>query len=368
MKRVYSAVLLTAALAMACDSSRPGSISTESLPLKAAWTTTGSLPTRHDGHTATLLPDGKVLVVGGDSGAGTGQSSSAALYDPASGTWSPTASMLDSGRLWHTATLLPNGKVLGAGGYNTYGYRLNDAELYDPASGTWAPTGSMVSAREWHTATLLPSGQVLVAGGYTGADWLATAELYDPTSETWTTTGSMATGRGQHTANLLQGSGKVLVAGGINGGTSAELYDPASGMWTVTGSMAYGRNDHTATLLSGKVLVAGGWGTSSAELYDVASGTWTITAPMSIARDQHTATLLTTGQVLVAGGETGTGPIQFLATAELYSPSSKKWIAAPSMTTARVQHSATLLSNGTVLVAGGGNAGGGTASAELYSY
>src|SRR5947207_3114499 len=125
-------------------------------------------------------------------------------------------------------------------------------------------TGSLATARGGHTTTLLPNGKVLVAGGYNFTDGhLASAELYDPASGTWTATGSLFTARSSHTATLLS-NGKLLVAGGYNGGSSslesAELYDPASGTWMVTGSLAAGRDSHTATLLpNGKVLVAGGF-------------------------------------------------------------------------------------------------------------
>src|SRR5213078_2182015 len=134
---------------------------------------------------------------------------------------------LGAGRYRHTATLLPSGKVLVAGGSN--GSDLSSAELYDPASGTWTATGSLGTARDAHTATLLPNGKVLVAGGSTGSG-LSSAELYDPASGTWTTTGSLGTARDAHTATLLP-NGKVLVAGGNNGPalSSAELYDPGLG-------------------------------------------------------------------------------------------------------------------------------------------
>jgi N-acetylneuraminic acid mutarotase len=176
-------------------------------------------------------------------------------------------------------------------------------------NGGWALTGSMGTGRTSPTATLLPNGKVLVAGG--AADFgtaVASAELYDPALGTWSSTGAMNVSRNGHTATLLS-NGKVLVAGGV--GTSnehdAELYDPTSGTWAVTGSLAEGRHNHSATLLpSGKVLVAGGNVTgnarSSAEVYDPASGLWSTTGSMSVARDSFTATLLTTGKVLVAGG------------------------------------------------------------------
>src|SRR5262249_16631652 len=139
------------------------------------WTTTGSLATARAAHTATLLPSGKVLVAGGQDS--SDYFSSAELYDPAAATWTATGSLVTA-RAAHTATLLPSGKVLVAGGADSSDY-LNNAELYDPAAATWTATGSLGTARDWHTATLLPSGKVLVAGGYNGSSALSAAELYD---------------------------------------------------------------------------------------------------------------------------------------------------------------------------------------------
>jgi N-acetylneuraminic acid mutarotase len=279
-------------------------------------------------------------------------------------------------RVGHTATLLPSGLVLVAGGFGRSTV-LASAELYDPASNTWSFAGSMVTARADHTATLLPSGQVLVAGGDDGARGIvASAELYDPASSTWSAVGSMVTPRMSHTATLLP-SGQVLVAGGsdlmgISSGilASAELYDPASETWSVAGSMAAPRMSHTATLLpSGKVLVVGGMSTStllsSAELYDPASNTWTVAGSLATARDFHTATLMSSGKLLVAGGVgvVGPGPAAgALASTELYDPASNTWSFAGSMAAGRSAHTATLLLSGQVLAAGGAL----LPNAELY--
>ena len=324
------------------------------------------------GHTATLLSDGTVLVTGGYSS--NGPLASAGLYDPSSGTWTAIGNM-DGVRAEHTATLLSDGTVLVAGGIRPSGYLSNPltaAELYDPSSGTWTATGEMIEAREGHTATLLSDGTVLVAGGNGGA--LASAELYDPSGGTWTATGSMAGGRWKHTATLLP-DGKVLVVGS-SPLASAELYNPSSGSWTATGGMIEARVDHTATLLSdGAVLVTGGVGYSSgssntlasAELYDPSSGAWTATGNMIEASYFHTATLLPDGKVLVAGGYDSIGDgFAVLASAELYDPSSRSWTATGTMDEGRVRHSATLLPDGRVLVAGGGGFSGPLAPAELY--
>ena len=330
-----------------------------------SWVPTGSLVAARDYHTATLLPSGKVLVAGGNGSGGF--LTSAELYDPATGSWSSTGSLVGSARQDHTATLLPSGKVLVAGGYD--GLSLSSAELYDPATGSWSSTSSLATARRWHTATLLPSGQVLVAGGFGNSGALSSAELYDPATGSWSSTGSLATPRSLHTGTLLP-SGQVLVAGGYNGlsyWSSAELYDPATGSWSSTGNLGAARAAHTGTLLpSGQVLVAGGYNgsseLSSAELYDPATGSWSSTGSLPAVRTDHTATLLPSGQVLVAAGFNG----RALNSAELYDPATGSWSRTSSLANARFNHTATLLSSGQVLVAGGKGSSGPLSSAELY--
>ncbi|MEO6058818.1 MAG: kelch repeat-containing protein, partial [Candidatus Limnocylindria bacterium] len=171
----------------------------------ASWTATGNMDGIRDGHTATLLPDGKVLVTGGSMGYSGELLASAELYDPGSGTWTATGSMAEA-RSGQTATLLPDGKVLVAGGFSggDSGSTLASAELYDPGSGFWSATGNMIEGHSGHTATLLPDGKVLVAGSYVNSgDPLASVELYDPGSGSWTATGDMHMGRGGHAATLL---------------------------------------------------------------------------------------------------------------------------------------------------------------------
>jgi hypothetical protein len=336
------------------------------------FTPTGSLGYPRYEHTATLLPNGKVLVVGGHYYSYTGDGgivdvplSSSELYDPASGTWSATGS-LGTARELHTATLLSNGKVLVAGGqFTAGGYIINlaSAELYDPATGTWSATGSLHSQNAGGNAVLLPGGKVLVVGTST--------ELYNPATGTWTLTGSPAALHGASTATLLT-NGKVLLAGG--GTNAAELYNTATGTWTLTGHLGTARSYHSATLLpNGKVLVSGGEvfqngsgeiAFNSAELYDPSAGTWSPTGSLGNPRYKHTTSLLPNGKVLVTGGK-GTGDTG--GSAEFYDPSTGSWSPAGSLGTARYSHTATLQADGKVLVAGGFSSSDAATSAELYA-
>lgn len=293
---------------------------------------------------------------------------------------------MQRGREGNSATLLPSGKVLAAGGYlpglNGPG---STAEIYDPASNTWSYVASMAHPRAVQTATLLPNGRVLIAGGVdSGPAPLASAEIYDPIANSWSTAGSMNCGRAGYTATLLP-SGKVLVAGGILGnqlqvcatGTmTAELYDPTTNIWSVVANTLAARYGHTATLLpNGKVLLAGGThyftGTSttipSAEIYDPSANTWSATGSMSVQREFHTETVLANGTVLVTGGTTDGA--NALSSTETYNPVANSWSPAASMSTARLFHTATMLTNGTVIVVGGRDANvyGGFASTEIYN-
>lgn len=302
-------------------------------PATGQWRATGSMNTAGGG-AMTALQSGQVLVNAAD----------VELYNPGTGTWTVTASM-NMPRSGFSQTLLPNGKVLVAGGQEKTCTTppcaiLSSAELYDPSTGTWSATGSMSTARDGHTATLLANGLVLVAGGGSGSavGTVASAELYNAATGKWTNTGSMNTARAFHFAVLLP-SGQALVLFGSNDFTgtglvtSTELYDPAAGTWSVNGSTrATAQFAFRVTLLNtGKVLIAGGANcvyprpcveVSAAELYDPAVGASTPTGSLNIARSSHSATLLMNGQVLAAGGmvKKPNGTFDFTNTAELYAP------------------------------------------------
>ena len=340
-------------------------------PAIAEFSPVGSMGTTRTLHTATLLNDGQVLIAGG-----VGSDTSVELFDPATETFTTTGNMTTA-RSNHTATLLPNGHVLLAGGTGSDGGSLATAERYDPLTGTFTPTSNLTSARMFHRATLLTNGQVLLTGG---AEGTATAELYDPATGTFTPASTMTVARSNHTSTLLS-TGQVLIVGGAGDGltlSSAELFDPATGVFTPTGDLLTERRNPTATLLSnGQVLVAGGLaGGSTAELFDPATGVFSPTEPLTTERAFQTATRMPTGQVLIAGGVGGSTtaelfeipiPVTPEVTPEVTPPGlfplEGRFLAVNSMITARQSHTATLLSSGQVLIAGGF---GGGATAELF--
>ncbi|HLM48620.1 MAG TPA: Ig-like domain-containing protein [Myxococcaceae bacterium] len=315
--------------------------------LDPVWGTTGSLAEARRGFTTTVLPDGRVLAAGGDSPM-VGTLSSAELYDPATGTWAATGS-LPMAQVGHSAHLLGSGQVLMVGGELT-----GTVELYDPATGTWSSRASMGTARRGHRTVLLNDGRVLAIGGadasYSG---LTSVELYDPATNTWAPTGSLSVPRDGH-GSVLLADGKVLVFGGIGmAEATSELYDPTTGTWSPGGALFYGRVRPLAERLAdGRVLMFGGW-RQEVEVYDPATNTWSFTSPTLQRRQHATSTLLPDGRVLAVGGMSGTSGSEDSATTELYDPTTGTWSLGPSMGSWRGLHSASVLQDGRVLIAGG---------------
>ena len=338
------------------------------------WTTTGSLNTARAGHTATLLLNGQVLVVGGEDA--TGALASAELYNPANGKWTATGSM-STPRINHSATILGNGDVLVAGGDNATGL-LATAELYTPAIGQWKATGSMSIPRASQGATLLFNGEVLVAAGNNNVAASGnTAELYDPSTGTWHGTGTM---QSYHSFSLtiLQDGRALAVDDSGSTGAPGELYDPSKGQWTLTGGMYYahsGDSSSIALLANGEVLAYGNhFACYAAPVYNPSTNTWSRTTGQCYTGiSVGPLALLTTGKLLLAGGSIiYSGKASPVAHADLYDTSTNSWVSTGLLNQARSGHILTRLVNGQVLAAGGfsKNATGTTtflSSSELYT-
>jgi len=327
------------------------------------WLDIGDMLYARQEHTATLLPNGKVLIIGWDT-------KKTELYDPVSNSFSESGSTVQYHRQGSTATLLNNGNVLFVGGVNAQ----QVAEIYDPGSGTFSLTGSPLAVHCYHTANLLPDGKVLIAGGQdnNGPQTHAVAELYDPQSSTFSLTDSLNIDRSGHKAVLLPNS-KVLLVGGIQTTTpgsgiylnSCEVYDPNSGTFSQVKNMNQSRTGHAVTLLSsGKVLISGGaWYSNQGEIYDYLTDSWSFTGSMNvIRRSNHTATRLPGGKVLLAGGFVEAAN----SSAEIYDPVTNTFSSTNSMITPRMQHTATRLQNGNILIAGGYNGSATIKLAELF--
>ena len=370
------------------------------------FTVTGSMTVPRAGHTATLLPDGRVLIAGGGS-------ATLELYDPATGAFAPTATTASA--IIGSATLLPDGTVLLIEATEmravppSFLYTRN-AELYDPSTGTVTPAGSMVDGQTGYRTTLLNNGKVLITGGSntdsTCCTKAANPELYDPSTRLFSLAGPYAdTGaRSAAGASGLIGMPAALLPDGdvlTASESAAEIFDPVSNTFRLTASMTTAFNSvvgflkpdtlqgRTAMLLlNGMVLLTGGEpveadfdtgypAVNTAELYDFLGATFTPTGNMTASRYSHAATLLTDGTVLITGGVGYSNNGLFLgglASAELYDSSTGTFTATGSMTTRRVGATATLLNDGRVLISGGsqfqpGSVGpaSGLSSAELYT-
>ena len=387
-------------------------------PRTGAFTPTGNMISARAFHTSTLLQDGTVLITGGEQGSTLPLLKTAEIYNPTTGQFTLAATRMTIARENHTATLLQNGQVLIVGG--------KQADTYDPTTQVFTQTPNSPTNRTSQAAVLLPAGTVLITGGYVGrqpvADaWIFTpstnkftllpatmlvpranhamtlmlnntvlvtggfsgtsphdnVDIFDPVQQTFTAGHHMLYHRSNHDAVLLttgRKAGQVLVIGGttLESGFLAtnEIYDPNTTLWTQDGVMSENRSGMTSTLLqSGQVLVAGGLTGNetiqTAERLDPVSHTFTQVGNMTAPRNQHTDTLLPNGQVLLAGGSTDA---VFLRSAELFDPTSNTFTATGSMSFARKSHTATLLQdNNSVLITGGKSATGDLTSAEIYN-
>lgn len=353
---------------------------------------TGNMNDVRAGHVAAPLPNGKVLVAGGKSAVTFEEltlNSTAELYDPATGEFTRTGS-LQTGRTGATATPLGDGKVLIIGGstrtFTRTGWNTvfpTSVELYDPSSGMFVTNGATLGARGQHAAALLSSGKVLIVGGL-GGSMSVPPELYDPMIGASTSTGTPIFRPDIGMTATRLANDKVLVVGspgslGLGLGPDSQLYDPATNSFeAVASDLLPLRTFHSATrLANGKVLIAGGvvglwtdnsFRTADAALFDPLTNSFTATGQMRRGRSDHVATLLSNGNVLITGGITG--PFYdktYTPTAEMYDIHSGTFSDVGDMTTTRDHYTATLLSNGKVLLAGGLVDETCLRSAELYA-
>lgn len=393
-----------------------GLLGTGALPASAEgpWSNSGEMNTARYKHAAATLEDGRILISGGFGPSELygalpepplDTHASAEIYDPATGEWTETGSMLFP-RRGHTLTRLKDGRVLAVGGETRLPLPANlgvdqmeirqsldvfvplsIAEVYDPDAGTWSLAGSMSVPRVGHEATLIdgPScnnmgnnppahcGEVFVTGGASGNQVWDSTELYDPMANDWDEGPRMAVPRRDHTATQLEHVDKIVVVGGRDGGTThltGEFYSPMAGHFMPAGSMQFGRWNHTATLLkNGDLLVAGALPrdpSDTAELFHEPTTSWTRTGDLTLGRRfGHTATRLDDGRVLAVGAYTFFTPPEERVE-EIYDPATGEWTSVAPLIALRDGHTASLLPDGTVLVVGGKLGPTYYASTELF--
>lgn len=365
---VWLSTLSAAILITTCRVSNEMATSAPSEPAPGTLTAITPMSTARAAHTATLLPDGRVLIVGG-----LAAGASAELFDPGTERFA-SAKSLRVARAGHSASLLPDGRVLIAGGYN--GDYLSSTEIYDPARGEFVAGPQMLEPRSDHLAIPLRDGRILLVGGVTtGYTFMSSAELFDPAQGRFVRTGAMSVPRESHIGALLP-DGSVLIAGGHTGRreniqlyASAERYDPVRGAFVGTGSMTKRRHKQAGiALLDGRVLITGGADERDdkgqyrdAETYDPRTGRFTAIGEMQRSRYKHEGTmvLLPNGSVLIAGGA---------SVAETFDPKRNVFELVPASTALAGSFSAVVsLANGSVLITGGyGNGAGPRTSAWMF--
>ena len=278
------------------------------------------------------------------------------------GSWTHTDS-LNIPRWYAASVELANGNVLVTGGISTDSGAITNSEIYNTKTEIWKITNPMNIGRQYHIMVLLNDGNIMAIGGF----GTKSCEIYDTTTKKWSLTDSLHYERSMSETATVLNNGNVLVTGGYylavgieKSLNSCEIYNVGTGKWNITDSLKIDRFSHTATkLLDGRVLVAGGFSRTKknltdCEIYDPNTGKWTEAAPLNIGRYEHSATLLPDGKVLIMGGEDNSPTNSWLNSCELYDPVQNTWTVVDSLIVPHSLHSALLLKNGLVLIAGGG--------------
>ena len=351
------------------------------------WTKAASMPRGLWGSGSAVLRDGRVMVIGGATGASSNDATAAvSIFDPAGGSWSAATPMLQA-RAYPMVVRLADGSVLVAGG-SLNGQPLDTAERYNPSNGTWVAAGRMNLPRTQGNLILLQDGRALATGGgIEGAPgWASTAsiELFDPAKGVWTLGAPMSVPRARHTATLLP-TGDVLVAGGgttFHGDvgkvtSNVEIYTPRTNSWRAVAPMSIPRYTHEAALLAdGRVLVAGGWSAmtsddvskASTEIFDPATDRWSAGPPLENARAEFVLVRMPGGRVLAIAGVDRSG--RLLDSAELLDVAADAWAPTGKLAEARMWPAVALLPDGRVLMAGGAtdvNANRRSIMCEIYA-
>jgi len=288
-----------------------------------------ALPGLYEG-VAVMLDDGRVLVTGYCT-SGCAGGANAELYDPAHDRWSLPGQM-KHGRYAHAMVKLTDGRVLVMGGCLMHNCMAiaSSAEIFDPADGTFSDAAPMRIHRALFTATLLADGRVLVAGGFNTAGVLAENETYDPASNSWRVNSPMKYPHRDQAAALLHDERVLIVGGDCGDGRpcdKAETFDPLIGRWKKTGPMGDPRQYAAAiTLSDGRVLIAGGlsaWGNlwrylETARLFDPSTDRFVHAKSMAAQRGNFSMTMLPDGRVMAVGGDAWND--EFAGTAEIYTP------------------------------------------------
>ncbi len=312
------------------------------------------------GHESIVLQNGKVLTFGGDNGDGLNLVvyNSCELYDPQTNTWTNTPNNMTIPRRELTSELLPDGKVLAIGGKTTGNNPVGSCEIYNPTTGIWSSVAPMNYPRWGHHSVTLQNGKILVAGGDYGSYNQNSAEIYDYATDTWTLTSDMIYEHDSWSSLVLLNDGKVLCTGGWGAYPDekvAEIYDPQTDTWTAVGNMNYGRNGHSSVVLNnGKVLIYGGaTASTNVELFDPNTNTFTSTGSLNQSRSLSPGVKLTDGKIFTYGLGTFLGGTSGTMCMEIYNPNSASWFAPTTFIFGSQNYKLVVINGNEIMTIGG---------------
>lgn len=329
------------------------------------WQETSPMPVAGTSQVATVLSNGDVLNTGGEATRYGLPARTVERFDIVRRAWSLEPNM-HSARIGHTATLLQDGRVLVVGGLGHKLQPLASAELYDASRNVWTAASPLPGTRFSQSASLLPDGSVLIVGGIVNAVISRSTLIFRPDRGTWEPGPSTLYPHAQQDSLTLP-DGRILLAGGYGG--PPEIFDPKTRVWSAVASPGFRTHPVLASLGNGQVLLAAGdnhagHAVASARLFDPGTGHWRRTTSLGTPRDTPIGAELPDGRVLVAGG--GGPHLRILRSAEIYDANSGTWERTGSLRQGRSAATAAVLLDGTVLVCGGSWFGAVLSSCEVY--